>query len=106
MGPLAGGSQRLDVARRLVAAGAHVVNVSIAVTPTNIDRGLFEALRFAFEELATENPRVLFVVAAGNDTMALDGTNVTPAGALLAQLLLTVGSFAACQPTLAAAHSN
>jgi subtilisin family serine protease len=92
--------------QRLLTAGAHVINVSLELSESDaIPAPTLDLLRRVFEHLVRQDRRVLFVVAAGNSGVDLDGMNRVPGG-LQEPNVLTVGSHAACNPEVAAADSN
>tara|TARA_B100001750_G_scaffold220943_1_gene209058 strand:- start:1935 stop:3893 length:1959 start_codon:yes stop_codon:yes gene_type:complete len=80
-------------------AGASVVNMSFGLGPfaSSADVDALAA-RTLLERIFELNPNVLFVAAAANEAMVLDGTNDAPAG-IQAPNVITVGSSMPCMPT-------
>lgn len=93
-------------ARRVVAAGARVVNLSVEVSEAvGLARSDLDAFRRSMELVFDAHRQVLFVVAAGNRRVELDGVTTVPGG-IVRPNVLTVGSSASCNPLAAALHSN
>lgn len=77
----------LLVVEDLVVKGATVVNMSWGCTSLVV----VQDTRQMFKDLFRDHPKVLFVAAAGNDSMTLDGQNLVPGG-LDVPNLITVGN--------------
>ena len=85
------GSERLGVTLEAidyaVEHGRTVINISMGW----LDEHTADAFREVLERLYEEHPDVLIVAAAGNEDIALDGSNSSPGG-IAAPNLITVGA--------------
>jgi len=81
--------------RRAAGAGAAVVNMSFGFTPDMVS-GRFSTAVTTWRRLFEENPDVLFVAAADNNSYEINTTNYTPGGFRLSNLI-TVGGTSLCR---------
>ena len=81
----------LDV-KRQVESGATIINLSVGTATVGPENSGQAAMwtRF-YARMAKEHPEVLFVAAAGNNSIAIDGHSSGPGG-IAAPNLITVGS--------------
>jgi len=94
---LAGSSQRfideMVQTRLAIAMGARVVNLSIGWPP---DVPNFAVYYESWYRMVTRHHEVIFVCAAGDEALALDGTNFAPGGIQMPNVI-TVGGLAQCE---------
>jgi hypothetical protein len=75
-----------------VKAGSTVINLSWGPADyTKVDPQLAQAYRGFFEQLSKEKPEIIFVVAAGNDGVSMNGDQNFPGGFKLPNMI-TVGN--------------
>lgn len=75
--------------------GATVINLSLgAKNPGTAYHPVSDAYRRLLESVAKSHPKVVFVAAAGNDSIGIDGRNQAPGGLPLPNLI-TVGAVTA-----------
>lgn len=86
----------LSTSRQAVLLGADIVNLSVGRGNRLGSPRWLQSAQEQFDRLFTSAPDVLFIAAASNDNMVLNG-NDAPAG-MPNPNLLTVGGFTSCHP--------